>query len=352
MKSPVKTTFALLVALAVQGFFPSARAQSGFTHLLFYYSADGSGADGHFATPNFFTDHTYGPGSLGAGWTHVAGYVNGPPTLSDSRLFYNSGDGSAADGYYDSGLGQFVVAHTYAPGSFSAGWTNIAGDGAGHLFFCNSGDGSAADGHIDFIGGAGFVTDHNYGPGFCSGFSGFTNIVGDGNGRLLFYNSGDGSAADGHFDSAGNGFILDHFYFPLSFGLGWTNIVTTNLGLLLFYNSGDGSGAIGHLDSGGAGFITDLYYPAGSFGIGFTHVASDYFPGHMLFYNSGDGSGAIGHLDGHTFVTDNTYGPGGFSPGWSLIIGPLDSTLLTGNPAGSVPSRNRISRTVASRPVR
>ena len=93
--------------------------------------------------------------------------------------------------------------------------------------------------------------------------------------NLLFYGSGDGSAADGHIDESigSSGFVTDHFYGAGSFGLGWTHVAGDGLGHLLFYGSADGSAADGHIDSGGGGFITDHSYPAGSFGSGWTHIA-------------------------------------------------------------------------------
>ena len=71
MRSLMKLSFVLLVVgLTVGVSLPSAHAQ----RLLFYNSGNGSGADGHIESSGFVTDHTYASGSFGT-WTHVVGRI-------------------------------------------------------------------------------------------------------------------------------------------------------------------------------------------------------------------------------------------------------------------------------------
>ena len=114
MSSLMKLSFVLLVVgLTVGLSLPSAHAQ----RLLFYNSGNGSGADGHIESSGFVTDHSYGAGSFGT-WTQIAGD-------GFHLLFYNSGDGSGADGHVNQ-TGGFVTDHSYGAGSFGT-WTHVVG---------------------------------------------------------------------------------------------------------------------------------------------------------------------------------------------------------------------------------
>lgn len=97
---------------------------SAGSSILFYNSADGSGAIGKLV-PNivsgataFQTDTTYPAGSFTRGWTHVV-----PAGKSNKVLFYNGSTGEGAVGEISDS--RFKTTKTYSKNAFARGWTHV-----------------------------------------------------------------------------------------------------------------------------------------------------------------------------------------------------------------------------------
>ena len=161
----------------------------------------------------------------------------------DLILDYNSHTGSA-EVRRAGGSGE--VLRTYAPGAFSAGWTNLAYTPNGILFY-NRENGSAALGRIDEAGN--HTTVKSYPAGAFA--VGWTHIVWTPNG-ILFYNSATGAGSVVRLDPNGNGTTIKAYRpgSPDSFAKGWTRIVYTRQGIE-YYNDATGASAIGEIDPNG-----------------------------------------------------------------------------------------------------
>lgn len=97
---------------------------SGDSDILFYNSADGSGAIGRLAPPltaratTFRTNTVIPAGSFARGWTHIVAAER-----SNKFLFYKGGTGEGAIGKISNG--RFETIKIYPKNSFAKGWTHI-----------------------------------------------------------------------------------------------------------------------------------------------------------------------------------------------------------------------------------
>lgn len=284
------------------------------SNFLFYRDRDGAGAlvteVGGAVTPR----QTYAPGSFSTGWTHV------------SPVFYNARNGAGATGVL--ARGTFITIHAWQPGSFSTGWTSIAltRNGAGYLFY-NAATGAAALGYNP--------TTRSYAAGSFS--TGWTHVVGTADNRLLFYNAATGAGAvarvtyraaePGGLTIIPDQVVTERSYPAGSFAAGWTHIVDTSQGML-FYRAGTGEGGIGEVTAGG--FRTLRGYSAGAFSSEWTHVVSG--GEDILFYNAATGAAAVAVIDRSAAVptvrTLRSHPAGTFATGWTHVAASVDPPLI------------------------
>lgn len=283
-------------------------AVAATSNFLFYRNADGAAALVTEVSGTVTPRQTYAPGSFSTGWTHV------------SPVFYNARTGAGATGVL--ARGTFITIDAWQPGSFSTGWTSIAQTGATCLFY-NAATGAAALGYNP--------TTRSYAAGAFP--TGWTHVVGTTEDQLLFYNAATGAGAvarvtyraaqPGEFAVIPDQVVTEQSYPAGSFATGWTHIVHTPQGML-FYRASTGEVGIGRVTAGR--FETLRGYPAGAFGTGWTHVASG--GEDILFYNAATGAGAVIVIDrstaGPTVRTLHSYPAGTFGTGWTHISATVD----------------------------
>jgi hypothetical protein len=294
--------------------FPPPRppaAVAATSNFLFYRDRDGAGALVTEMSGAVTPRHTYAPGSFSTGWTHV------------SPVFYNARTGAGATALL--ARGTFTTTTAFQPGSFSPGWTSIAQAGTGSLFY-NAATGAAALGYNP--------TTRSYAAGSFS--TGWTHVVGTAGDRLLFYNAATGAGAvarvtyraaqPGELAVIPDQVVTLQSYPAGSFATGWTHIVDTSQGML-FYRAGTGEGGIGVVTA--SGFVTLRGYPAGAFSTGWTHVASG--GEDILFYHAATGAGAVAVIDrstaSPTVRTLRSYPAGTFGAGWTHVAASVDPSI-------------------------
>jgi len=250
------------------------------TNILFYNAATGGAAVARATDNEYGETQEFNGGSFSAGWTHIAD--------QQDLLFYNGATGAALTGRLDQG--NFSAEDTYQEGFFATGWTHVTWMSYNLLFY------KAETGEAAVVSRNGFNTVKSFGAG---GFhTGWTHVVWS-KAFGLFYNASNGAATvaeefDNH--QTGQGFSVFNDvrkvtgYGPGSLPTGWTSIVAFGDGKLLFYNKIDGSAAVGSVDQ--SGYQTLQSFPSDAFARGWTHIAPA--GGSVLFYNATDRSGQVG----------------------------------------------------------
>ena len=220
--------------------FPQGYFGTGWTHivshrgyLFFYNSLYGSAAIGTISPNGFRQYKQYAAFSFGLGWTHIVSTANG-------LFFYSQANGMGAVGTWQISYSSpcdgclqtvgdvsFKQLSGYQPGSFSTGWTSIAGTNNGVLFYRKS-DGLQVMTDLDSSGR--FTTRSNSLQYLKSGY---TAIVAAGD-DILLYNTATGDAALAAILKASPlvlprsvGSLSIRKEFPAFFSPGWSQLVAT-----------------------------------------------------------------------------------------------------------------------------
>ncbi|MEV1203296.1 hypothetical protein [Microbispora rosea] len=315
-KRVLAIVLAVLAALAFAGTASPVGAATTTGPILWYNSANGSGAIGTIdeTSNSHVTLRTYPAGAFATNWTHVV--TTGSVDVGVRILWYNSANGSGAIGTIDETSNSHVTLRIYPAGTFATNWTHVVALGSRILWY-NSANGSGEIGTIDASNS--HVTLRTYPAGTFA--TNWTHVATVGP-RILWYNSANGSGAiDAILPShLGHDHVTLRTYPAGAFATNWTHVGTA-LGVpnrILWYNSANGSGAIGKIDEPSNSHVTLRTYPAGAFAPHWTHVV--YVGNLILWYNSANGSAAIGTVDaikGH--VTLRTYPAGAFATNWTHV---------------------------------
>jgi len=290
----------VLIAAIFTTWWQPAVASQRIPLLHWYNGQSGSTAVGTIGGDDRFYQQP-SPGDFSPGWTHG---VHLPDAYY--MLVYNAYTGAAATVWLNN-AGHYVTVDSFAPGSFTTGWSSIVAIGKNRILFYRASDGLAALGEID--GNGHFTTVRTY-----SNFSpGWSQIVHTQSTGLLFYNRVTGTVAVGYFDGYGN--YVDKKVHKNVFSTGWTDIVYyASNQQIVYYNQNSGSLAIGKLDRNGNHVtVTSYHYTSG-----WTNVVPMH--GKVLFYNGTNGAAALVRVGTDGKVTTKSWPVGTFSAGWRLIL--------------------------------
>ena len=278
--------------------------------VVFYTKGSDVAVSGYFDKAGVF--HTMGttPG-LAKDWTQIVGSPDYRrdggalgPVVSD-LLFYNKGTGQGVFARMNErGVKSgFSAPISEAPNcqktfAFKVGWSQIVWSSAGLVFYDNQ---------------TGQVVTGAFNPGTCTftnlhsqTVSGYTTMTLTRGNRVVFYNSGNGNGSTGYIDSAG--FHQQRLYVG-GFQRGWTNIVGDGSGDMLFY-SGPSAFAV-QPSSGLYPGQTGVLNSDGTFGTAWTNyqfghwtdiIAWPASPNLLFFYNSVSGHFAAGKLNAGAFT--------------------------------------------------
>lgn len=310
-------TAAVLVATAVNAHADPGRFATGWTNIVptgnaqdplstyhvhdvvFYKKGSGTAATGHFDSAGHFyqTGTTNG---LATDWTHIIGSPYYRSTsdagIVSDLLFYNKATGAGVFARLpERGVGSITEApncqKTFA---FKAGWTQIAWSNNGLVFYDQQ-TGQLLIGSFDG-GQCQFFNRHS------ETLPGYTNMTVTAGNHILLYNRNTGTGTTGTIDNAG--YHQYRLYIgATAFSQGWTHIVGDAAGNMLFYTSspspdGTHAGATGVLNPDGT-FVTKAT-PRFS---GWTDLVGWPASPHIVFfYNAATGQAATGYLNGGTFT--------------------------------------------------
>jgi Zn-dependent metalloprotease len=193
---------------------------------------------------------SFNPNSFGV-WTSIVDTAFG-------MFFYNKSSGVIAVGNVNQ-AGQFV--QTDGGENVGTGFDQVVVQG-GHILLYNSSTGAYALGSIGSDGKLSTTTITSCGSPLQPGYK---NVVAMGS-TLFFYNPDNAAAAVGSIlplsqivtGQCRGQLSITKFYSPYQFAIGWTNLVSTGNGLV-FYNSGDGSAAVGYFAADGSFIQTSGY---------------------------------------------------------------------------------------------
>jgi thermolysin len=193
---------------------------------------------------------SFNPNSFGV-WTSIVDTAYG-------MFFYNRSNGSIAVGNVNQ-AGQFVT--TDSGKNVGAGFDQVVVQG-GHILLYNSTTGAYALGSIGSDGKLSTTPITGCGSTLQPGYK---NVLAMGS-TIFFYNPDNAAAAVGSIlpasvivtEQCRGQLSINKFYSPYMFAIGWTNLVSTGNGLV-FYNSGDGSAAVGYFAADGSFIQTSGY---------------------------------------------------------------------------------------------
>jgi hypothetical protein len=268
--------------------------------LLFYNQTNGNNAIGRVDNSGNYLNLS--AGGFVTGWTHIVTGIN------NILFFYNASTGFAWTGRLDDAGNYSDVG--VVPDCCSPGWTHIVAGSNNVVLFYNSITGYTALGRLDDDGSFRSLSTRRLSAGW-------TNIVAGVNNVFLFYNRDTGQGATAKLGiPAGNYVDLGEI---TGLAPGWTNIVAGVNNVLLFFKANPGNAMSARLDD--TGTLTYLRNPLWNADLAWTSISAGVKANVLLFYHAPSGTVATGTLDanGNYVHLKNL---GGFSPGWTHVIGP------------------------------